>query len=123
MIVKCQGVSIVWSALCGYNPLTYYKLLDIYDYSKSTQSFISITLAISCLYSVILWVYYAVVEEALTTIAHLCALILGIAIAYILNPLWKEADINKQHDPSRPLLSSIPRHNSDQHIPTETAIK
>ena len=123
MIVQCQGVSIVWSALWGYNPLTYYKLLDIYDYSNSIKSFISITLAVSCLYSVILWVYYAIVEEALTTIAHLCALILGIIIAYILNPLWKEADMSNKHDPSRPLLSSITRHNSDQHIPTETATK
>jgi uncharacterized membrane protein YadS len=40
----------------------------------------TVTVLVAC---VAVWCYYAIIEEALTTVAHLCALILGIIIGNI----------------------------------------
>ena len=98
LIVGCVGISIVWSANVGV-----IVIILKYLWSQS-QSLLSLSEARPSRYSfnfkssgavvavvvvltpcVTAWLYYAVVEEALTTLAHLCALLLGVIIglAYI----------------------------------------
>lgn len=47
------------------------------------------TLILSLLYDFSLWIYYAIVSDLLTTIAHICAIILGLLIAIIFHCITK----------------------------------
>jgi hypothetical protein len=78
----CTGISIVWSAICGFNIMLYFTLERMIgnDGSAILKYGIEITLVLFCIYCLVLWVYYAVVEVFLTTIAHACALVLGLSI-------------------------------------------
>lgn len=39
----------------------------------------------SLLISFVLFVYYAVVEDAITSVAHVCAIVMGILISFVFN--------------------------------------
>jgi hypothetical protein len=43
---------------------------------------IRLSLSSSVLFSTALWIYYAATSDVITTVAHLCAIILGIALAF-----------------------------------------
>jgi hypothetical protein len=63
LIVGCSGISIVWSALCGFNAYSWVcisrlGIYDQFDYLPLHQ-----VLGASLTFSISLWVYYAVVAD------------------------------------------------------------
>ena len=85
VVVECAGVSIIWRALCGFIPFTFYSIQSfdssVYEKQKNLH-IISITMYISLVYCIVLLIYYAIVAYAITTVAHFCALLLGLLIGY-----------------------------------------
>jgi hypothetical protein len=84
IIVGCFGVSIVWSALCGFSVYLYYLILNSADVviGKTRLLLIRFSLSSSVLLSTGLWIYYAATSDVITTVAHLCAIMLGVALAF-----------------------------------------
>ena len=84
MLMHCAGISIVWSALCSFSPYVFFKMrtLDATAYQRIQDVHaISVTLYLSLFYCSCLWVYYAVTVAFITTLAHVCAFIMGIVLA------------------------------------------
>lgn len=83
---QCTGISIVWSALCGYCWMVYYE-----NKNKSNEYDahyrVLWALSVTTVYCSILWVYYLIVEALITTIAHVCAVLLGLVIGFTFNRL------------------------------------
>lgn len=81
----CTGISIIWSANCGFTTYFYYfvsRRLSLYKAENDKLIFTS--LLVSLLYATTLWIYYAIVEDILTTIAHIAAVALGYFISFLL---------------------------------------
>jgi hypothetical protein len=84
LAVDCRGISIVWSANCGYSTYFAYKMrYGSYLYEKKALEMIKLTAIVSLLWCLALWIYYAVTADASTSIAHLCAILLGIVLSYM----------------------------------------
>ena len=81
--VGCSGISIVWSALCGFNIFLYLRIKHRYTDNLGHNQYLHIAMVLSTVYSTIAWVYYAIVSDALTTIAHICAILLGVIFAIL----------------------------------------
>ncbi len=82
----CSGVSIIWCAICGWVMHHHRQQESILanDNRSSTTSSTLVLLGRSnewakrvILFNIIVILYYAVIMEAITTVAHICALILG----------------------------------------------
>ena len=80
LIVGCFGVSIVWSALCSFAIYSYVLFISSRSYSIPLGNLVLIqsSLSTSTLFSILLWIYYAVVADFITSLAHLCAVLLGL---------------------------------------------
>jgi hypothetical protein len=102
LILECSGISIIWCAMCGWtmhqhkteeeqrrtnstnnenseripNPAEF----SVEERFKSAMEWIRRRVQLVILLDVSVIVYYAVVSEVITTVAHLCALILGVSI-------------------------------------------
>ena len=109
--VSCAGVSVVWSALVGFTPFLFVniKYFDATAYENLYVNFINATLYVSTVYSIALWIYYAMVATFITTVAHFCALVLGIFMAYIIIRLF----IFFQPDRTYPVNENIQGSNAD----------
>ena len=109
--VNCAGVSVVWSALVGFTPFLFVniKYFDATAYESVYVTFINATLHVSIVYSIALWIYYAVVATFITTVAHFCALVLGIFLAYMLVYIF----LVFKPDRSNPVSESIPSSIAD----------
>ena len=81
--VDCRGISIVWSAYCGYILYLYYILKKQFIHYYYPSNLFEISLILSILYDLSLWIYYGIVSDTLTTIAHIAAILLGFLIAII----------------------------------------
>ena len=79
----CSGVSVVWSALDGCTLYLFYSN-PRNAFNKDEKGILSAFLAISWLYSLCLWVYYMVVADWLTSLAHLLAVLLGGLISHVM---------------------------------------
>ena len=55
--------------------------LNIDAYSVTHNSWMRYTIAISVACSIIVWTYYAIIEAMLTSVAHVCAALLGCGMA------------------------------------------
>ena len=73
-IAQASGVSIVWSALAGYTLIAY----GTRGTGSAEQNGFLALLALSSAGCAI--VYYAVTYPLITTIAHICAVLLGIGV-------------------------------------------
>ncbi len=67
----------------------------------SSTVLIDIFLSISSIFTISLWIYYAIVSDAITSVAHFCALILGILLSYF---FMHPKDISPPHE----VLSTSP---------------
>jgi hypothetical protein len=107
MFVLCSGISIVWSAVDGVIIVLFYEFqLKLRLFESSDAHFLFLSLCFAWLYSLILWIYYATTDDFLTTIAHLCALLLGLLIGKILIffsfsdlPLTRNENIDNPYSP------------------------
>ena len=71
----CTGISIIWSAQVG--ALWSWRRAHVFHVSGSEDR----PLAIVSAFAIALWAYYAVVEDALTTVAHAAAAVMGALVA------------------------------------------
>lgn len=90
MFDGCVGISIVWCAYCGFGT-TLRSYLQKNKRPPADKKRSDLTERywwwMSLSVSTALCVYYAVVEEPITTVAHGCAIVLGGAIGYLFNSL------------------------------------
>eukprot|EP01038_Epipyxis_sp_PR26KG_P008644 gene8644-11684_t len=85
VIESCVGISVVWSGLCGINMLWMYWFCNSPNsLNNCKMNDVSATFFIlSLLFCVAIWIYYAIVDNLLTSIAHFCAILLGFALGFI----------------------------------------
>jgi hypothetical protein len=78
LLVGCIGISIVWSALCPFTLSLYHPL------GRATQLPPRLTACLFLLPALLtlsVWLYYAITADALTSVAHALAALLGCALA------------------------------------------
>lgn len=78
-------MSIVWCALNSFAAVCYYFVVVKHP-STFVPEFLRLvvgTFIISELYGIALIIYYAVTSPAITTVAHICALLLGALIGAV----------------------------------------
>jgi hypothetical protein len=99
----CTGISIVWCCVCSFNTYLWFQIYksDIIS-SQGYKSSLYASISLAGLLSAGVIIYYGVVSELLTTIAHLCAIVLGVAIGFIfarVSPIYELLEqINVQYD-------------------------
>jgi hypothetical protein len=76
LIFGCSGISIVWCAQAGWILHQRYHA-HFQDYQTREVVIPPITEIIVLVVGVLAILYYAVTVEAITTVAHVCALVLG----------------------------------------------
>jgi hypothetical protein len=87
LAVGCIGVSVVWSAQFGYLLHNrYFRSHKVADHPSTLQTLFFHLSLCSCM---IAWFYYAVIEEPITTIAHLCAVAMGYLMDFV-SVLWED---------------------------------
>ena len=101
LVVGCVGISIIWSANMGIICIILHYFHNRRERNGSLRFCFNDLLKTSCVVLAMCfaaWVYYAFVEEPLTTIAHISAYILGCLIAtsyikvYIMNDVQLEVE-------------------------------
>lgn len=102
VIVGCFGVSIVWSALCGFSVYIYYRIFHLMDVAnrRTRLRLIRLSLSSSVLLSTALWIYYAATSDVITTVAHLCALFLGVSLAFFFDLFYPFPEDTPRKSPS-----------------------
>jgi hypothetical protein len=108
----CSGISIIWSALAGWllsERRDYSENFLTADGSESSNRDDVIVLpeviATLVLDSAVI-MYYAITAEVITTVAHLCAVILGATISRSSLSLFPRIDSDTLiTDPSTPLVA------------------
>jgi hypothetical protein len=78
--VACSGISVVWCAVCGWmlhekRQPPPFELEGLRKWAASTVHVLIIPLNIAVI------VYYALVANILTTVAHFCAMVLGVLLS------------------------------------------
>jgi hypothetical protein len=104
--VGCVGVSVVWSAQLGvlihhrrHRPTAKPALRE------ETPLWAGRLYRLSLLIGSTAWVYYAVIEEPITTMAHFCALAMGL-ILDALTQRWIPPPPTELSAATEPLLSA-----------------
>ena len=120
LILGCSGISIIWCAMAGWimserrRYRTYVPAMSTNEGQQQQQqqqqqrleqlgSFVILVDAIAI-------IYYGVIAETITTVAHICALILGAVLSLLSIQIYdKDVPENSIHDDARqPLMSSTP---------------
>ena len=96
LLVHCTGISIVWSSFVGFSATVYFYL-ESTNIDSDMKSTVKILLLASTLFAIALWIYYAVVADALTSVAHFAAVLLGGLIGYCYQVSLRNNN-NIQHD-------------------------
>ena len=95
LTLGCSGVSIIWCAMAGWIMSERRRVLDGQDeaeeLSPSVQRVMEGGLMVILLDTAAI-IYYAVVAEPITTVAHFCALIMGAILSKISIKLYDEQD-------------------------------
>ena len=78
-----SGVSIVWSAQCGFSLATCMHFSRLRKDGTSRMVNVCHAVFMSCAVSIALWVYYALVEGTKTTMYHLSSAVLGVMLGYV----------------------------------------
>lgn len=97
LLVDCFGVSIVWSALCGFAIRSYTsfkKSNHALQLGKQVMRAIRQSLTSAVLLSSVLWTYYAFLADPMTTLAHFCAVLLGICCGMVVELFLREGHHN-----------------------------
>mmetsp|Transcript_16495 Transcript_16495/g.27944 ORF Transcript_16495/g.27944 Transcript_16495/m.27944 type:complete len:192 (+) Transcript_16495:55-630(+) len=110
LVVGCMGISIVWCAMGGWIISERRRLQESRDeeLNRLRENSLAIERFVVVL-NVIALLYYAVKLEALTTVAHVCALVLGAILSVISIKLFDEVETPVQIEattPSTPLVDN-----------------
>jgi hypothetical protein len=79
----CVGISIVWSAFVGFLAVTYRPLLPHTTASPSVRLLLRSSALLSVTVAVVFWGFYAATEDAITSVAHAAAFVLGALIGWL----------------------------------------
>jgi hypothetical protein len=109
LALGCSGISIIWCAMGGWTMSERRRVVETNTMDEDEEPSRSLKLVIKLGQVVILVdsaviVYYAVVEEVITTVAHICALILGAVLSLTSIRLYD--DPTAAGGPQQPLGSS-----------------
>ena len=77
--VNCVGISIIWSSVFAFHMTIYHDFIS----TTTSVTLIRVATFLSTIATVVTWLYYAVTEEMISTVAHLCAAVLGFVLAHI----------------------------------------
>ena len=80
LIVGCVGVSVVWSAQLGILMHRRHHLAAKSSPHQELPPWSWKLFSLSLVVGSTTWVYYAVIWEPITTLAHVCALVMGILL-------------------------------------------
>lgn len=78
LMADCVGMSVIWSAVFSFHFTIYHPLVT--TSTMSSTFMLQGTTVISIIATVATWLYYAATEEMISTIAHLCAAVMGFVI-------------------------------------------
>ena len=108
LMVGCVGVSVVWSSQMGI--LIHHHRSQTSNFQGLQGSWCYFWYYASLFGGFSAWFYYMLIEEPLTTIAHICALVMGVLVdisAQQLQAYRKTlSSATKPEGPAAPLISS-----------------
>ena len=88
LLVGCSGISIIWSAQIGFC----WSFRSAYHSPSSSETIrLHLLVGISSVLDCGLWIYYSVIADQLTTLAHGCAVLLGMLLARIVHQIAQTA--------------------------------
>lgn len=111
--VGCSGISITWCAMAGWM-MSERRVIAIDSIGRRQSTIFSYL----NYYITAMWcdgaaiVYYAIVSEPITTVAHVCAVILGATLSLLSTRLYSDHDgssdasLDQQEASSTPLIPS-----------------
>lgn len=102
--LDCTGISVIWSAICGFNVVCFSHFINIDAYTATHNLWMRYTVGVSVACSIIAWIYYAVVDAMLTSIAHVCAALLGCGMARGYIRLVKKCEFYPVYEQRVPLI-------------------
>ena len=110
LVVGCFGVSIVWSALCSFVVYSYTVIFQprCTGIDSNDSSNIKVSVFLSVLFSIILWTYYAFVEDFITSLAHFCAVMLGLVSGQAVHVFIRRNYQASQYVTVESVLSPLP---------------
>ena len=106
LLVHCYGISLVWCAMGGWIVSERKRLrgrLQNGDLSAFRSSAVGVEMSV-VLMDISAIVYYAFVSPFITTVAHVCALILGATLSLTSIRLYDEDHGISEATPSTPLV-------------------
>jgi hypothetical protein len=115
LVVRCSGVSIIWCAICGWIMCRHKR--QIGDSNECAQEYERINVheceKVVVLMDVLAIVYYAVSFPLITTLAHVCALVLGAILFSISDSEYYNwtRDNSSSSQQTEALLSATPNSN------------
>lgn len=84
LILACSGISIVWCAMCGWMLLEQRKRLHPEQpASTNVRTSFALSLGVVILMNFGVMIYYAIVAPAITTVAHVAAILLGLLLSFL----------------------------------------
>jgi hypothetical protein len=93
LALGCSGISIIWCAMGGWTMSERRRVVDTNtmdeESPRSLKLLINLGQVVILVDSAVI-VYYAVVEEMITTAAHICALILGAVLSLASKRLYDD---------------------------------
>lgn len=90
-ILGCMGISLIWCATAGWMASERQRLKEREELNVTTLRWSQVELFVIVLDTGAI-VYYAFVSEAITTVAHICALILGAMLSMISIRMYDEVE-------------------------------
>ena len=80
LILGCNGISIIWCAMMGWSTSTAHQTVRERKEANPSETTLGINPLgkATTLLDFLAILYYAITAEAITTIAHVCAVILGV---------------------------------------------
>lgn len=80
-VIACSGISVIWCAICGWM-LHEQRQLTSVESQQGFRKFAASTLHVLIIpLNIGIIVYYAIVAPMITTVAHFCAMVLGVLLS------------------------------------------
>jgi len=77
----CSGISIIWNAMDGFLVANYWQRKKYSDENLNANNSLNLVMGHACVaVGLAADIYYAILSEILTTVAHVCAVLLGMLL-------------------------------------------
>lgn len=98
LVEECVGISVVWCSYVGYL-VCMYRWMQYKAKVKVQPTLLRCirwAIAVALVYDGVACVYYAFAEPPITTVAHGCAVLMGVLVAYLQQWLIQGSYINQK---------------------------